>query len=471
MKRMLEWLALVLLSACSGPTFQYAEVIPNVNTPDPPGPNVSTPDPPVPNDNTPDPPGSLRFSLQKLSVLVDKPTSTSKSNDTSDKPTSTSKSNDTSSPATNSTTVVDGCKGFKPTDQTFNKCLTGVKPVASSVPDNQNGSFIATPNNSFLQKALGATGITGSTVSGTNFLFKQVSINYASNVKNIITSAGAGATTGFALGGPLGLGVGAVAGSVEAVALAPGAPPPPPPLPPAPPPPRSPLDITAQVCDNERADVQWAQLATVKQIELGLPVTLDFDFSSLPDFPATKESQQKLPSSCWHPVPNKLLGSGAAPPLKDFANVDTSVKGRLPAPGDGWFYRIYFPQDETKLPGVDATTFKAEDRIQRKFIPNMPNDQFPFSYCRPNAYLQITWWKEIAQGSKAVSYSLGSIPDPNYFQVVNVPYSGNINFNSVCGATASSGNGPDYTGYWDALTQEINTVQSAVQKANSASGK
>ena len=47
-------------------------------------------------------------------------------------------------------------------------------------------------------------------------------------------------------------------------------------------------------------------------------------------------------------------------------------------------------------------------------------------------------------------YSIGSIPDPKYFQVVNVPYTGNINFNSICGASASSGNGPDYTGYWDA---------------------
>jgi hypothetical protein len=426
MKRSFGWLALSLLSACSGPTFQYEEA----------------------KSNTPDPPGALRFSLQKLSILVDKPTSSSKS----------TKSNDNTTSDTNSGTPVDACKGLKP-NYTYDQCLAGVNPVPSSVPDNLNGRFVAVPNNSPLQKTLGATQISGTTVSGTNYLYKQVSINYASNVKNIITSAGAGATTGFALGGPLGLGVGAGAGLVIGAispALVPAAPPPPP----------QPLsDIRASICPEDlgpqsRDPVNWQNLSSKKpQIALGLPVVLQP--SSLPNFPATQKSQT---TSCWHPVPNALRGAGKAPTPKAFTTPDAQ-EARDPEGGDGWFYRIYFPKDEDTLPGAADGT-----KIQSTLIRNMPNDQFPSSYCRPNAYLQITWWTEITQGGKAVPYRIGTIPDPNYFQVVNVPYTGNINFNSICGASASSGNGPDYTGYWDAVTQQINTVQSAVQKANSTSG-
>ena len=280
MKRSFGWLALSLLSACSGPTFQYEEA----------------------KSSAPDPPGALRFSLQKLSILVDKPTSSSKS----------AKSNDSTTSDTNSGTVADACQGLKP-NYTYDQCLAGVNPVPSSVPDNPNGRFVAIPNNSPLQKTLGATQITGTTVSGTNYLYKQVSINYASNVKNIITSGGAGATTGFALGGPLGLAVGAGGG----VAIGLLFPAPPPPLAPAPPPPQYPFSICPEDLGPQSQDpVNWQNLSTIKpQIALGLPVVLQP--SSLPDFPATQKSQT---TSCWHPVPNALPGGRQGTNAQGFYN-------------------------------------------------------------------------------------------------------------------------------------------------------
>jgi hypothetical protein len=93
MKHSLAWFSLFFVAACSGPTFRYEAV--------------------DPNSNTADPPGALRFSLQKLSILVDKPRSTLQPAPA--KPTNAptpAKSNDNNSTSnSNSGTVGDHARG------------------------------------------------------------------------------------------------------------------------------------------------------------------------------------------------------------------------------------------------------------------------------------------------------------------------------------------------------------------------
>jgi hypothetical protein len=86
------------------------------------------------------------------------------------------------------------------------------------------------------------------------------------------------------------------------------------------------------------------------------------------------------------------------------------------------------------------------DPSQYNTPASFDTSKFPVSFCRHNAYLEITWWPELAKETEnkstpnIVLFKITRFPDPTYVTGINLPSSGgSIAFDPAYGATASSG--------------------------------
>ncbi|KAA5609575.1 hypothetical protein [Rhodovastum atsumiense] len=424
MKALKPVLALAALAACS-PSLSYTPV-----------------------KSGPDQANSLRFSLQAPAILLaDASLEIKKSNGDIVKP-------------------QDSCRGV--TEKDVYKCLENVVPVVSSVAEDDGGRWLAIPNNSFPRWIFGTTKIGGTPVEGSEFLYKQVTINYIDNTKNIIATAGAGAATGVSIGGLAGglagAGVGAIIGAAENKMTF-----------------RPPVPFKEKICQEDREIIDLEKLEEIgNQPHIGLPIiilpknlpdirntiTSKNLYAADPD-PALHAVYPNSPTSvCWHLVPNMLSTSSSTASLS-LAQLGGAVpvEPRKPEKGDGWFYRIVFVHsDDTPDETGNAPT--AEDALSGKSPDKqIEGNMFPASLCRPGAILQIIWWKNLRDFKfnyqvATRSYKLGTLPDPGLIQKVSLPDNGVINFRKQCGVSSTNGSAPaDIKGDWDALNNAINNYK------------
>ena len=131
------------------------------------------------------------------------------------------------------------------------------------------------------------------------------------------------------------------------------------------------------------------------------------------------------------------------------------------------------PDDTPEVNGGHATSDYMPSTGKSGAIPS---GQFPYSYCREKAFIEITWWSQIANAATlaanpaakvapaVIRLPIPKFPDPAYVSVVNLPRGGTISFNGNCGAVVQNGYGPNLSADWNAL----NTQAAAYMKAESA---
>lgn len=416
---------------------------------------------PVPASNAePDPPNALRFTLQDAALILAKPVAPSPNG------------------AAAKTLSTDSCAATHATGDTFNLCWTGVSsPSVVAVAKDDGGTYIAEPND-FLPSLLYRTVLSGTPVTNTSYLYQKVQVNYTDNLSNTISTAGAGAATGFSLGGLPGAAVGGllgavVAGEAQTTGLTAEF--------------EQKLTVTSLsvsdfVCPSVRQKLDLSKLPGLKTPALGLPITISVSGSE-PFVPMSKDVFTAAPNAtndgaavgCWRPLPN-TLSLNRPPPV-------TFVSARAtPAPvntalvqagkGDGWFYRIMISDDKPEANGGHLTSDYMPSAGKSGMIPS---GQFPYSYCQDKAFIEITWWSQIANAAAlaenhagkatpgVLRFPIPKFPDPAYVSVVNLPRGGTITFNGNCGAVAQSGYGPNISADWNML----NTQAAAYMKAES----
>jgi len=440
-----------------------------------------------PANHDPDPAGSLRFTLEDATITVPAPPPA-----VGAAAAAAAAAKKTAPPA------IDSCAGTGADGDHFNLCFTSVPaPTVVASALNEQGAYLAEPDD-FLPALLFRTGISGSPVSssgspvsGQTYLFQKITITSTDNIGKTATSVATGVTTGFALGGPAGAAVGGIIGIVgPAVAGAPVRPPV--------------GKIGYFVCPSVREKLDLSQMPELTTPALGLPVIikasdampfgLENDSTKTPII--DNESLHKKSDAtadypgCWRPLPNALSLNNPIPPqFTDVNNPPNVNRAKVkPTQGDGWFYRIVVDPTRDPLTNGAKDTSKTLPAPAAKTKGSIPANQFPFSFCRSNAYLEILWWTELDRAGQAadqaanaaasppppiktslIRLKLPDFPDPNFVSVVNLPPGGGtISFNATCGATAQSGTPPDFSADWSTALTQAGNVQKALSSSATA---
>lgn len=412
-----------------------------------------------PDTNSPDKAGALRFTLQDAVIAIPRP---ARAEDAQRKTNA-----DAASPP------VDACKRNGSVGEDGRGCFAGVSsPTIVATALHPDGDYLARPKD-ILPSLFFRTSISGVPVDGENFLYQKVTINLQDNLSRTITSVGTGIATGFSLGGPIGAAIGGTLGVAVAAAsnstwelsLRPPA-----------------GAIADFVCPDSRRKIDLDALTGLRPA-LGLPAALPIAESRPFLYVApSKQDQIDQPRAdkefegCWTPLPNTLLLNEPPPlsPIGAGSAAPAASGPRKPRSGDGWFYRIVVRDKPADHGGHPAKAFI----LGTGPGPSIDSDQFPASYCRKEASLEIIWWTELSKASgmitqrtpgtvSVVRFKLSpGFADPEFVTPVNIaPRGGTITFKTPCGAISSSGPGPDYSADWNALNTQVNTLSKALTSA------
>ena len=363
-----------------------------------------------------------------------------------------------------SVTIVSSCpaqQGEKPItppitlDNLLTRCLFQVNAKASAIRDTSE-FYVATPE--------WGTTLTSTAVDADPLMVKSITVNYKNPTVGIVTSAGAGAATGFGIGGPWGAAIGGLLAGVGAAISA---------------------SMRAEewkyendVCQEDiqslkpeefKGLVSNLKAVNVDPPQLFLPIALDYKTS-------------KNETKCWHPLPN----------LSDKA-LDAVINNRIGLPPlSGWFYRIVAvdpKSDSSKLPPILPTALPHLENSQKTDPPfqyrikyfeqerekylgvfNIANYQetFPVSACR-SVELQITWWEMLKyrkpnDEAKHYKYPM-MVANSEYVQAIRLPKNGTVNLLPVCGGYASPTQSSSSLGeVIDAVVKQAQAVKEAQAK-------
>jgi outer membrane lipoprotein SlyB len=389
------------------------------------------------DDPTSPPDKTLVFSLRNSTILISQSATTKKTEAVNQ---GASKQG---ADQTDPTVPVDSCakaeKEGDPLDP-LKQCLSNVNAQATAT-SVKTAFYVATP-------AWGTT-LKSTAVDADPSMLKSIQVDYKNPMIGIVSSAGAGATAGFGIGGPWGAVIGGligVAGGVipavvhlEKLKL--------------------PEWCEKNVCkeDIELDSARFTKLKPAdKNIQLYLPVTLPYE---------TDNSE----TQCWHPLPNR--SSDAL-----HAAIMASSKGEpIVPPLSGWFYRIVAVDPDpkqSKFPPVLKTDLK---QLEKPVSPFQTSEEyfritgyretFPVSACR-SIEVQITWW-EMLQGNDKVKYYKYPmmVADSKYVQAVRLPQNGTVYLLPVCGGYESPTQSSSSLGdLIDAVVKQAQAIKDAQSK-------
>jgi hypothetical protein len=347
---------------------------------------------------------------------------------------------------------VENCAKNSATGETWTHCFLGVSTQATMVaaPD----LYVAKPSDPL--SSLSSTKLSAQPVTGSEVLYKQITVSHANNAPAVISAVGSGAAAGFALGGPPGAIVGGLIGGVVTASQSKGvtvsgAPPPP--------------VWQDALCtgDRDRFSQESAKWLALKP-SLAFPFVIDTEHAR----PFAAIDAQTSTDVCWRFLPNNLH-------LLDAVTEAGAPTGGDPQLGDGWLYRIVKtggPQE----PGTSGLAAAAY------FASRDSRDDFPVSACQI-VTLEITWWQQVkdalenaAAGKERPNPYLLKFPgmkiaDPSSVRAVKLPDGGVITFNPDCGAFVTVTGPASYAEVFTAAITQAQAVLKAQQTWEASQAK
>lgn len=318
---------------------------------------------------------------------------------TSPAPKPTKPGDSSPSPASPVEDVCSPLKAGSPSQDAISRCLETVTAGAIPIRDEQH-LFSATPN--------WGTTLTVTVVDADPLMLKTLSVNYKNPAVGVVKAAGAGAVTGFAIGGPYGALAGGVIGALGTVPMGGG----------------RPLNVEeladwkTKLCVNDRKTFEaFEALAPAEQAaQLFLPVALEYGSNS-------------AGIECWRLMPN------ARPQ-------DLGLTG--------WVYRFQpVDQDESKslMPPIVTPEWDTQHGDMRLRAPFVRREDyftevgekttFPISACR-RVKVQIAWWEGLKNQTMKISTYKVVVADSDYVQPVRLPKSGQVTLLATCGGYSTS---------------------------------
>lgn len=296
------------------------------------------------------------------------------------------------------------------------------------------------------------TSITATAVDTDPLMVKSIGINYKSPAVGMVNSAGAGAVTGFAVGGPWGAAVGAGLGVIGSTITSFGF---------------AGKTWGEVICEKDFVTPTREAIEAFKENEpapeLLLPLVLEY----------------KDASDCWHPFP-----SSGKIPAKGRATGRVSL--------NGWFYRIQPVKDDKLSDSIIPPVASQTNVTQMTSGDNKPSvfmkredyfkntsgeketeskDTFPVSACR-EIEVQFAWWETVRGDSPVIAHLKLMVADSNYIQPVRIPKAGSIFLLPICGGFASPTVASSASSELiDALVKQAQTVKDAQTKYQSAQQK